>query len=133
MILVVTGGRKFTDKDFCWEVLDDVHANQNIELLVHGDAGGWDRLCRDWARDRGVPEKGVAADWKNITREGAVVRQGQYGPYDVTAGFVRNQDMAENYGATACLAGPGGTGTADMVERCDKAGVRVWYAADAIF
>lgn len=77
MILVVTGGRRFDDRDAIWKYLDAIHRKVGIELLVHGDAGeedpdgrarcGADKLAGVWAEARGVPVKTypvTEAEWK---------------------------------------------------------------------
>ena len=58
-----------------------------------------------------MPERGVAeADWAKHGRK---------------AGPIRNQRMIDEGRPDLVVAFPGGTGTADMVERARVAGIRV--------
>ncbi len=83
---------------------------KGVSLLIHGAAKGADTLAENWARSRQVNYHGVPAKWD------------QHGN---SAGPIRNEEMLA-LGPEGCVAFPGGTGTADMVERCEKAGVKVW-------
>ena len=66
------------------------------------------------------------AEWDNVDRPCAVTRYHPDGkPYDVLAGFVRNQRMIDEGKPDLCVAFPGGDGTADMVKRARAAGIEV--------
>jgi hypothetical protein len=111
MILLVCGGRDFTDQDAAYAALDRTHAKRPVTLLIHGDAPGADRLGRDWANSRGIPERAFPADWQKL---------GQI------AGPVRNQRMLDEGKPDGVLALPGGRGTADMCRRAEAKNVPVW-------
>lgn len=110
MKIIVTGGRLFTNREFAWRCLDDL--DYPVTCLVHGDARGADRLARDWAIARGIEHVAHPAPWH------------EYGP---AAGPIRNAEMLRSHLAdlSAVVVFPGGTGTADMVRRAARAGVRL--------
>jgi hypothetical protein len=125
--LLVTGGRGFTDKEYAFRRLDEIHTGPHgpVRRIIEGGAKGGDALARAWSWQRlGRPSKRCPADWDDITASGAVVRVRRGGlPYNANAGFARNQSMLDEERPDACLALPGGNGTADMVARCLRAGV----------
>jgi hypothetical protein len=110
MRLIVCGGRDFKERERAFEALDAVHAKTPITTIVHGGAGGADTIADEWAASRGVPVEVFLADWKKQRR---------------AAGPIRNQKMADS-GAGACMALPGGSGTADMCRRAAAANIPVW-------
>ncbi len=111
MILCVTGGRDFADRDMVAGNLAFMHRHVGIELLIEGGAEGADRLCRQWARQHGIPVRTVEADW-------------QLGR---VAGPIRNRTMMAMK-PDRLLAFPGGKGTADCCLAADEAGVTVLQA-----
>lgn len=101
--LGVTGGRGYSDATWVNTVLDAIHAECTILVLVEGGATGLDTLARAWAIARGIPVETYAPDWK------------QHGK---AAGPIRNGQMADVIDALAAF--PGGRGTADMVRQARK-------------
>lgn len=127
MIVVVTGGRDFTDRDAVWAALTALHAQHPITELIEGEASGVDTLCREWAEIYNIPVRRCPADWSDLTVPGAVIKQGKHGPYNAVAGHQRNQSMLEGEPRpTYGVVFPGGRGTADMHRRMLKAGLTVW-------
>ncbi|MDO9334991.1 MAG: DUF2493 domain-containing protein [Caulobacter sp.] len=125
-IVLVCGGRDYSDSMFVFETLDALHRARPIYKVVQGGARGADALAYDWCRSRRVMCWHCPADWNNITRPGAVVRTRRDGKkYDAAAGGVRNQRMLDEGKPSLVLAFPGGKGTADMVSRARRAGVKV--------
>lgn len=133
MIILVCGGRKFNDYVFLASamnrILDDRKvgvAHDSWPTIIHGGAGGADRLADRWACNHYYPIKEFAADWADTSHPGAVIRTSKNGvPYDVTAGFRRNQQMLDEGRPDLVVAFPGGSGTADMVRRARAANVEV--------
>lgn len=122
--VVVFGGRNYAGRSTLYRALDAVHARRKITCIVEGEASGADRLAREWAEDRGVAVDPYPADWDNIDRPGAVVRRNKYGKlYDALAGHVRNEQMLREGRPQFAIGCPGGTGTADMTERCLAYGI----------
>lgn len=121
-ILAVTGGRAFTDRGFIFSALWEAHQLIDFGILVHGDAPGVDKICREWVELCGhgrILHEPFPAIWDDL---GGVpsrhIRKRPDGSrYNVLAGFQRNEQMARRPGLTHGLVFPGGTGTADMAER----------------
>lgn len=128
MRLLVCGGRRFAEgpsgnkqREWARKLLDQVHAQIPLSLLIHGGATGADSLAGHWAMDRRIPFLTVPARWEE---------QGRLG------GFIRNQKMADGrYGELlivpdAVIAFPGGTGTGNMVWKARTAGIGwVWVVS----
>lgn len=110
MILLVCGGRDYTDRDAAFSALDRAHAKRPVTVLIHGAAPGADTLAGEWAEARGIKVIAVRALWE---------------VHGAAAGPLRNQVMLE-MGPEGAVALPGGRGTADMVRRCRSADVPVW-------
>ena len=108
MRLLVTGGRDYSDFQALRIVLDQIHKEHPVTLLIHGGARGADTLAGRWAESNGVPTAVYRAQWKE---------------HGKAAGPIRNQLMLTEGRPDAYLAFPGGRGTADMVCRCQKAGI----------
>lgn len=128
MKVLVCGGRKYWKMFEMTAILDKLNKERVIHFIIHGDAPGADRLAGQWADRRGILCKPYPADWDNITRPGAVVRNRKgYGTqYDAAAGHVRNQKMLDVEKPDLVVAFPGGDGTQDMIRRAEAAGVKVF-------
>lgn len=107
-IVVVTGGRAFTDAD----LVDRALTAADPGMLIEGGARGADRLCREWAQARGVHVITMDALWDHYGRR---------------AGMVRNAAMVEvaRRLSAVLVAFPGGDGTADCVRRALGVGMTV--------
>lgn len=118
--VIVTGGRDFDDDELLWRVLNTLHQEQPITVLVHGDAKGADAMAKQWAESRmpHVHTRSYPAEW---------------GKHGRAAGPLRNQKMIDDEraaGPVRCVvAFPGGRGTADCVRRAEAAGLTVIAAA----
>lgn len=110
--ILVTGSRKYFDKEYVRQVLRDEVGRMSPETLtlVHGDAPGLDWTAAMVARELGWNVEAHPADWSR-------------GP---KAGPERNQRMADA-GAAVCLAFPqkGSKGTWDCMKRAFEAGIPV--------
>ena len=109
--VIVCGGRYFDDRERVFAVLDRIAPGHVIE----GGATGADRFAYEWATVRGVRHTKVNPDWNT---------------YGYAAGPIRNQKMLDDYHPALVVAFPGGRGTADMVQRAIKRGVRVRRAPE---
>lgn len=109
MIVLVCGGRDFYDYRYLSEVLYEIHDNEHITAIVHGDAKGADSHAGSWARAAGVCEIKVPAQWG--------MGRG--------AGPIRNGWMVNILPIDLVVAFPGGTGTADMVRQAKAKGKEV--------
>ena len=143
MIVVFCGGRHYQNRENVFRVLDRVHAETPIQLLVHGAATGADSFADEWARSkersessdslkrpdeersdsgslqgpraRGIPVRPVSADWKDK----------RFG----NPGRRRNHVMLEMQ-PDLIVGVPGGSGTLHMKSIGRDAGVRVRSFAD---
>lgn len=124
--VIVTGGRDYNGWHTVVFMLRQLPADA---VVVHGAASGADALAEEfWAgRQERATEK-HPADWTAPCRPACMPGHRRWrrdgSDYCPAAGNYRNQEMADA-GADACLAFPGGTGTADMVRRAKAAGIRV--------
>ena len=111
--VICCGGRDYNEADRIYAFLDRVHSCRPMEILIHGACkyGGADKHAEDWARSREVDYLGFPAKWKKVGHKGA--------------GPMRNAEMLDCFAPHLVIAFPGGSGTADMIKRATKAGVRV--------
>ncbi|MGY2987729.1 SLOG family protein [Bradyrhizobium sp. USDA 4508] len=108
MRVLVCGGRKYRDRNAVFRTLDMRHAATPISVILHGGATGADAMAAEWAAVNGVEALEYLADWKKL------------GPQ---AGPKRNADMIKYGQPDLVLAFPGNAGTADMVEKAERAGI----------
>lgn len=114
MMVLVTGGRGYADKEFLYKKLDKLHRIGRITRLVQGAASGADSLAGQWARDRGVQEIVCPANWNKHGRR---------------AGYLRNEAMADLL-PDVVLMFPGNAGTNMMKEIAEERGIQVIDALD---
>jgi YspA, cpYpsA-related SLOG family len=115
IVVLVCGGRHYGDSDeldALWLefVLDRFHKHLGIGRLVQGGATGADALARRWAKTRCVELGTYKAQWAR---------------YGSAAGPIRNQEMLDREHPDLVVAFEGRSGTLDMKERAEKAGVKV--------
>jgi hypothetical protein len=131
--ILVTGSRRYKDRERVYTVLDGLHRRFGGLLVVHGWADGADTLADDWVGDRwrqGDPDRAERhpADWGGPCR-----RQCHHGPRrrrrDGTlicqaAGTYRNREMGDA-GARGFVAFPlpGSVGTYDMIGYAGTCGI----------
>jgi hypothetical protein len=109
-VVLVCGGRDYSDRERVFSILDVAHAANPIALLIHGGASGADALADEWQRSRRVRTRRYNADWLHHGRK---------------AGPIRNQLMLDDGKPHMVIAFPGGRGTTDMIKRAEKAGIPV--------
>ncbi|MBN8978812.1 MAG: DUF2493 domain-containing protein [Rhizobiales bacterium] len=113
--VLVCGGRDFNDRELLDRTLRFIDRHRGpIGTIIHGAAPGADTLAATWAKDVALDVAGeilaFPADWKQHGR---------------AAGPIRNQRMLDEGKPDLVVAFPGGRGTADMVARARKAGIKV--------
>jgi hypothetical protein len=108
--VLVCGGRNFDDSLTLGSWLGGIHKRQGIALLIEGGARGADFMARKFAEWAGIPVRTFPADWD---------------AHGKAAGPIRNQQMLDEGKPDIVVAFEGGRGTADMIDRAEKAGVRV--------
>lgn len=104
-VVLVTGGRDYSDRRIIFLSLTKYHRLEPISLLVQGWARGVDQLAHQWAVENDVPSTGqkyriTHADW---TR------------YGNGAGPLRNRRMFDDTRPDVVIGFHGGNGTADML------------------
>ena len=110
-IVLVTGGRRFTDATAVEEALGSFLGRQGL-MVLQGGSSGADSLAREWCKTNDVPCLTLTAHWDR-------------GP---SAGPVRNARMLW-LSPDIVLAFPGGTGTDSMLKLAGEAGVPVRLAS----
>lgn len=110
--VAVTGGRDFDDTRHVAHVLNRLHQEDPISLLVHGAATGADALAVEWADANMVEQtyRKWSADWRRLGK---------------AAGPIRNRAMLETEKPDLLVAFPGGRGTADCVKTARLLGIEV--------
>lgn len=108
--VLVCGSRYQEDGTPIHNALALLHARQSIDLLIHGDCRGVDRLAAAWAQRAGIPTLAFPADWRRHGR---------------AAGPIRNQRMLVEGRPDLVVAFPGGPGTLNMVQLARRSGVPV--------
>lgn len=99
MKVLVCGGRNYNDLNKIFKVLDAIHKETPITLLINGDARGADQNSTAYADYRGIPTDLYPAQWDL---------------YGKSAGFKRNLDMLMKSKPDLVVCFPGGKGTANM-------------------
>lgn len=135
MRLLIFGGRNFVERHRLWHEIHNTldGRRMNEVTIIHGaarvDAKGENRtgadffaheFCETW-KPWGLIEESYPAKWDDLTALGAVIRHRNGKPYNVMAGFTRNQEMIDVGKPTHALGTPGGNGTADMKKRLELA------------
>jgi len=120
VLIAVTGGRGYRDREHVFVVLDAVRADLRAGAaatdvrLIHGGANGADKSGSAWATRRQVQQTTLRPDWST---------------YGKAAGSIRNGQILD-----ACpfcvVAFPGGTGTGDMIRRTIKARIEIRLAGE---
>ena len=111
-IVLVCGGRDYTDRDFLRVALDTLSERKGNVTILHGGCHtGADSLAEEWAASRERPSIIVRAEWSK---------------YGKSAGPRRNAIML-HYIPDGVVAFPGGSGTLDMCRKAEDAGFAVWH------
>jgi len=117
--ILICGGRDFYKFSLLKDTLEDLFSNVLEEdeevVIIAGGAPGADFLAKVFALDEykenwWLSYKEFPADWKT---------------HGKAAGAIRNQQMLDEGEPELVVAFPGGNGTADMVKRAKRAGVKV--------
>ncbi len=110
MVVLVCGGRDYSDVNHLTLFLDTQNIATPITTLIAGGARGADTLAEHWARSRGIQTAIYTAQWERYGR---------------SAGPRRNSDMLRDGKPNLVIAFPGGAGTENMIRQSLEAGVRV--------
>jgi hypothetical protein len=110
MWVPVRGGRDYTDRRILRKVLDDLALERDIDVVIHGDAVGSNRMAGEWASLSGIRELAFPADWEKFRR---------------AAGPIRNRQVLVEAAPDVVVASPGGRRAANMIRQARAAGVPV--------
>lgn len=118
MRVLVCGGRDFDNERWLHIALTELHRSEPFECVIEGGARGADTLAREWAEGMAIRVETYEADWMSNER---------------AAGPIRNQRMLDEGRPDLVVAFPGGRGTADMVRRANKNGIRTIVFAESAY
>lgn len=109
--VIIAGGRDFNDYDRLEKTMDRLLSRITDEIvIVCGMARGADTLGEQYGKQRGYRIKYFPADWETFGR---------------TAGYIRNQKMAENADALVAFWDGKSRGTANMIDIAQRFDLRV--------
>jgi hypothetical protein len=119
MIVVVTGGRDWSDKSLLYTSLDGLHGRYGVTAVIHGASGHADALSGAWAQERGIMEVGLP----------------YASAYGKTGGSVRNGSMLDVGQALSVATGetllvvafptPASRGTWNCVTKAKQRGLNI--------
>lgn len=108
--VIIAGGRDFDDYSTLREACDYYLRNKTNVEVVSGLARGADKLGVWYANERGLRVIPYPADWDT---------------HGAAAGPIRNEEMASNAEALIAFWDGISRGTADMIEKARKRGLKV--------
>jgi len=109
MRVIIAGSRDITDLATVYTAVKE--SGFVITTVVSGTARGVDRLGEEWAKQNGVPVVRYPADWDTYGR---------------SAGYVRNEQMADNADALIACWDKTSKGTLHMINIAKTKGLRVY-------
>lgn len=117
-VIIVCGGRHYSDAKTVYRVLDHIVESQAPDrtIIVQGGATGADTLAARYAAERGLHCAEVPARWAT---------------HGASAGPLRNAAMLA-LNPTMVVAFPGGRGTANMCKQAEASNIPVLTAADLL-
>lgn len=110
MKVIIAGGRNFRDYDKLRESCDNILVNQKEIEIVSGTAAGADTLGERYAQEKGYEVKKFPAQWDL---------------YGKSAGYKRNQQMAEYADGLIAFWDGKSKGTKHMIDIANKMGLKV--------
>ena len=110
MKVIIAGGRNFRDYDKLRESCDNILVNQKEIEIVSGTAAGADTLGERYAQEKGYEVKKFPAQWDL---------------YGKSAGYKRNQQMAEYADGLIAFWDGKSRGTKHMIDIATNKGLKV--------
>jgi len=110
MKVIIAGGRNFRDYDKLRESCDNILVNQKEVEIVSGTAVGADTLGERYAQEKDYEVKKFPAQWDL---------------YGKSAGYKRNQQMAEYADGLIAFWDGKSKGTKHMIDIANKMGLKV--------
>lgn len=108
MRTIIAGSREIIDYQECLDAVVD--SDFEITEVISGGARGADKLGELFAKNNGLPLKVFPADWET---------------HGKPAGYIRNQQMANNADALIALWDGISRGTKHMIEIANSKGLHV--------
>lgn len=108
--VIVAGSRSFDDYDLLKETLDKAFSKHMPTHILCGEAKGADTLGKQYAKEHNILVESYPADWKT---------------YGKQAGFIRNEQMADNADALIAFHVNDSAGTKHMINTAKKQGLQV--------
>lgn len=110
--VIIAGGRDFDDYESLEKTMDNLLVNKtNYDIIVVcGKARGADTLGEQYAQNRGYKIDYYPADWNKYGR---------------SAGFILNEQMAQNADALVAFWDGESRGTKSMIELANMYGLQV--------
>lgn len=109
MKTLICGGRNYNDWHQFLLAMSQLPFKPSI--VIQGGVKGADHMAKLWAGENGIYPVEIPALW---------------GKFGNGAGNKRNQAMLDIMKPDYVIAFPGGSGTADMVQRARDSGITVW-------
>lgn len=111
-IVLVCGGRDFSDRPLLDRTMDRILEKHPDLVVLQGFARGTDKMAHEWAMSREVDSISVPARWNKDGKR--------------AAGPIRNDRMLKLWRPNGVVAfTPGPSGTKHMVEISERAGLPV--------
>jgi ABC-type enterochelin transport system substrate-binding protein len=110
MKVIIAGGRNFNDYNKLRESCDNILVNQKEVEIVSGTAAGADTLGERYAQEKGYEVKKFPAQWDL---------------YGKSAGYKRNQQMAEYADGLIAFWDGKSRGTKHMIDIATNKGLKV--------
>jgi len=110
MKIIVAGGREFKDYSRLCKVLDHLLINQPDAVIVSGTARGVDQMGEKYAESRNLKVVRYPANWDK---------------YGKRAGYIRNQEMADNADALIAFWDSKSNGTGHMIDVAKKGNLKL--------
>ncbi len=106
--VIIAGSREFQDYALLCRKCDVIFSRRKPTAILCGEARGADTLGKRYAQEHGIPVLSFPADWEKYGRK---------------AGFLRNQEMADNADALVAFWDGKSKGTKNMIDIADNAGI----------
>lgn len=108
--VIIAGGREFNDYELLQQKCDILFSQKRPTVIVCGEARGADLLGKRYATENQISVLSFPADWKK---------------YGNRAGYIRNEEMAQNADALVAFWDGKSRGTKHMIELAKKYNLQV--------
>lgn len=126
--VIIAGGRDFNNQHIMAECINELMESNWLDtnfILSCGMAKGADKTAKDLLSYNDFSIQEYIPNWADITVPGAVIKHNQHGAYNAMAGFIRNQEMANDSCTLIAFWDGTSRGTDDMIKRMLKMNKRV--------